>query len=105
MADSITTWKMYTIASNKTGKIGVAEKEVAAFQAFFVDLDPPKFLTEGDEIFLPTQVRNYTDKRQKVDVTMTKAEWFTFLGAERQQVDVEAGNRRMRCLGLRLRRL
>lgn len=92
MADSITTWKMYTIASTKSGKLGVAEKEVTAFQAFFVDLDPPKFLTEGDEIFLPTQVRNYTDKRQTVDVIMAKADWFSFLGAEKQQVDVEAGN-------------
>jgi uncharacterized protein YfaS (alpha-2-macroglobulin family) len=80
MADNITTWKMYTIASTKDGKIGVAEKEVAAFQSFFVDLDPPKFLTTGDEIFLPTQVRNYTDKRQNVNVTMANADWFEFLG-------------------------
>jgi uncharacterized protein YfaS (alpha-2-macroglobulin family) len=65
MADNITTWKMYVIASNKKGKIGVAEKEITAFQPFFVDLDPPKFLTEGDEIFLPSQVRNYTDKRSR----------------------------------------
>ena len=78
MADNITTWKMYTIASTKNGKIGVAEKEVTAFQSFFVDLDPPKFLTDGDEIYLPTQVRNYTEKKQKVDVTMAKADWFVF---------------------------
>jgi hypothetical protein len=80
MADNITTWKMYVIASTKKGKVGVAEKEITAFQPFFVDLDPPKFLTEGDEIFLPSQVRNYTDKRQQVDVTMAKAEWFDLLG-------------------------
>ncbi len=80
MADNITTWKMYTIASTKKGKIGVAENEVTAFQPFFVDLDPPKFLTTGDEIFLPTQVRNYTDKRQNVNVTMANADWFEFLG-------------------------
>ena len=82
MADNITTWKLYTIASTKQGKIGVAEKEITVFQPFFVDLDPPKFLTDGDEIFLPTQVRNYTGAKQKVDVTMTKADWFSFLNAE-----------------------
>ncbi len=91
MADNITTWKMYTIASTKSGKIGVAEKEVTAFQAFFVDLDPPKFLTEGDEIYLPTQVRNYTDKKQRVDVAMEKAGWFSLLAADKQQIDVAAG--------------
>jgi hypothetical protein len=91
MADNITTWKMYTIASTKDGKIGTTEKEVAAFQSFFVDLDPPKFLTDGDEIHLPTQVRNYTDTKQKVDVTMAKADWFSFLDSEKKQVDVASG--------------
>lgn len=101
MADNITTWKMYVIASNKDGKIGVAEKEVTAFQSFFVDLDPPKFLTVGDEIFLPTQVRNYTDKRQKVDVTMARADWFSALGADKQQIDVDAGNSKNAVFGFK----
>ncbi|MBP6005020.1 MAG: carboxypeptidase regulatory-like domain-containing protein [Pyrinomonadaceae bacterium] len=101
MADNITTWKMYVIASNKDGKIGVAEKEITAFQSFFVDLDPPKFLTVGDEIFLPTQVRNYTDKRQKVDVTMARADWFSALGADKQQIDVDAGNSKNAVFGFK----
>ena len=92
MADNITTWKMYTIASTKKGKIGLLENEIVAFQPFFVDLDPPKFLTEGDEIYLPTQVRNYTGKKQQVDVTMAKADWFSFLGSDKQSIAVEAGN-------------
>jgi hypothetical protein len=91
MADNITTWKMFAIASDKKGKVGVVEKEVTAFQSFFVDLDPPKFLTAGDEIYLPTQVRNYTEKYQRVDVTMDKADWFTFLGRAKQQVTVPIG--------------
>jgi hypothetical protein len=92
MADNITTWKMYAVASTRSGQIGVSEKEVTAFQSFFVDLDPPKFLTQGDEIYLPTQVRNYTEKQQKVDVTMDKADWFTFLGGGKQQVTVNTGS-------------
>lgn len=91
MADNITTWKLYTVASTKNGKIGIAEKEVQAFQPFFVDLEPPKFLTDGDEIFLPTQIRNYTDKKQKVDVSMTKSDWFDFLSSEKQQLEVASG--------------
>lgn len=91
MADNITTWKLYTVASTKNGKIGIAEREVTAFQPFFVDLEPPKFLTDGDEIFLPTPIRNYTDAKQKVGVTMTKADWFTLLSPEKQTVEVASG--------------
>ncbi len=101
MADTITTWKMYAIASTKNGRIGVTGKEVAAFQPFFVDLDPPKFLTAGDEIHLPSQLRNYTEKKQRVYVTMAQADWFSILGADKQQIDVEAGNSRNAIFGFK----
>jgi len=101
MADNITTWKMYVIASTKNGKIGVAEKSVTAFQSFFVDLDPPKFLTVGDEIFLPSQVRNYTDRKQRVGVRMDAGSWFTFVGAGEQQLDVGVGESKNAVFGFR----
>lgn len=59
LADNITTWKLYAIASTKNGKIGVVEKEVQAFQPFFVDLEPPKFLTEGGRIILIGKTRKF----------------------------------------------
>lgn len=92
LADNITTWKMYAVGSTKNGKVGVTEKEIQAFQPFFVDLEPPKFLTEGDEIHLPTQIRNYTDKKQKVAVSMGKSDWFSFLGSEKQNIEVASGD-------------
>ncbi len=104
MADNITTWKLFTIASTKDGKIGVAEQTVQAFQSFFVDLDPPKFLTEGDEIYLPTQVRNYTDAEQKVNVSMAPADWFSFLGSERQNLNVPAGDSKNAVFGFKATR-
>jgi len=97
LADNITTWKLYTIASTKKGKIGVAEKEITAFQPFFVDLEPPKFLTNGDEISLPVQVRNYTEKKQDVGVTMTTAN----LGQEKQQIDVGSGDSKNAVFGFK----
>lgn len=89
LADNITTWKIYAIASDLYGKIGIAEKEIKAFQPFFVDLLPPRILTQGDEIFLPVQVRNYTESKQKVDVEMTKADWFSFLDSDKKQIEVD----------------
>ncbi len=88
LADNITTWKIYAIASNLEGKIGVAEKEIKAFQPFFVDLLPPRILTQYDEIHLPVQVRNYTESTQKVGVEMAKADWFSFLDASKKDLEV-----------------
>ena len=101
LGDNITTWKMFAIASNAEGKIGVAEKEFKAFQPFFADLDPPKFLTVGDEISLPVQIRNYTEKAQKVDVTMAKGEWFNFLDAANKQIEVAANDSQNAVFGFR----
>ncbi len=77
---------------------------MAAFQPFFVDLDPPKFLTEGDEIWLPSQVRNYTDKKQQVDVTMARAAWFDLLGPDKQRINVDAGSSQNAVFGFKARR-
>ena len=44
LADNITTWKMVVVGSTEDGQIGMAEKEIKAFQPFFVDHDPPRVL-------------------------------------------------------------
>lgn len=92
LADNITTWKMSLVASTLDGQIGVADKEFRAFQPFFVELDPPQVLTQGDEIELPVVLRNYLEKAQTLDVSMQKEAWFTLLSAERQQTSVAAGD-------------
>lgn len=58
LADNITTWKMTVLASTKTGEIGVSDREIQAFQPFFLEHDPPKVLTIGDLIDLPVVVRS-----------------------------------------------
>jgi uncharacterized protein YfaS (alpha-2-macroglobulin family) len=46
----------------------MTEKEIKAFQPFFLDHEPPRFLTDGDEIALPVTVRNYLERAQRVDL-------------------------------------
>src|SRR5690606_32512047 len=104
MADNITTWKMAAVASDRSGRLGIAESKVTAFQSFFADLDPPKFLTQGDEIFLPVQIRNYTDRAQKVDVGMDPGDWFSFLSDSRQQIAVASGAAENAVFGFAARR-
>lgn len=90
MADNITTWKLTAVASTMDGQIGIAETEFRAFQPFFAEHDPPKVLTEGDEISLPVMLRNYLDKSLSVTTEMKPETWFTLLGAARQQTRVAA---------------
>ena len=92
LADNITTWKMVVIGSTEDGRIGATEKEIKAFQPFFVEHDPPRVLTEGDEISLPVVVRNYLSQAQKVDLEIKPESWFSLLGPAQKQTNVVAGD-------------
>lgn len=91
LADNITTWKLSAIASTIGGEVGIVEKNILAFQPFFVEHAPPPVLTEGDRIALPVVVRNYLERPQSVQLEMAAAPWFRLSGAARQQLDVAAG--------------
>jgi hypothetical protein len=92
LADNITTWKMSVVGSTVDGEIGIVEKEFRAFQPFFAEHDPPKVLTEGDEISLPVVLRNYLDKTQTVNAEIKPESWFELLGAARKRAEVKAGD-------------
>ncbi|HKC84938.1 MAG TPA: alpha-2-macroglobulin family protein, partial [Blastocatellia bacterium] len=92
LADNITTWKMSVVGSTVDGEIGIAEKEFRAFQPFFAEHDPPKVLTEGDEISLPVVLRNYLGKTQTVNAEIKPESWFELLGAARKRVEIKAGD-------------
>jgi hypothetical protein len=79
LADSITTWKLSAVASTLNGEIGTAEKEFRAFQPFFVEHDPPRYLTVGDEVSLPVILRNYLEHPLQMTVEMKPENWFTLL--------------------------
>jgi hypothetical protein len=92
LADNITTWKMSIIGSTETGELGTVEREIRAFQPFFVEHDPPRVLTEGDEISLPVVLRNYLERAQTVALDIKPEDWFTLLGPARKQSHVAAGD-------------
>lgn len=91
MGDNITAWKMSVIASTVGGQVGVAEKELQSFQPFFVESDPPKVLTEGDQISQPMVVRNYLEKVQAIVAELQPEPWFVNLAAPQQKLSVAAG--------------
>jgi hypothetical protein len=91
MGDTITAWKMSVIASTVAGQIGVAEKELRSFQPFFVESDPPKVLTEGDQISQPVVLRNYLEKPQTIFAELQPEAWFSMVSKPQQRLTVEAG--------------
>ena len=92
LADNITTWNVEAVASTVDGEIGIVKKEVLAFQPFFIEHDPPRVLTQGDEISLPVVLRNYLDKPQTVDVEMKPERWFQVAGPARKQIVAAPGD-------------
>jgi hypothetical protein len=92
IADNITTWKLTAVGSTKNGELGRAEQDLRAFQPFFVEHDPPRILTQGDEISYPLILRNYLDRAQTLKASIKPEPWFTLLGPAEVQVNVSAGD-------------
>lgn len=79
MADSITTWRMALMASTAHGLLGSASSSIKVFQDFFVDLDLPVTLTQGDRVSLPVAVYNYAAARGDVSLQLQPADWYTLV--------------------------
>jgi uncharacterized protein YfaS (alpha-2-macroglobulin family) len=92
LADSITTWRMAMFASTAAGALGNASSSLKVFQDFFVDLDLPVTLTQGDRISIPVAVYNYSGHRGDVTLALHPAEWFTLADDTAEKtISVDAG--------------
>jgi hypothetical protein len=59
--DSITTWRLNAWASTSDGRFGTGQASLKVWQSFFVDIDQPVQLTEGDVAELPVTLVNNGD--------------------------------------------
>jgi uncharacterized protein YfaS (alpha-2-macroglobulin family) len=55
------------------------------FQDFFVDIDLPVSLTQGDEISIPVGVFNYLPDAQEVRLVVEPESWFELLDADKAE--------------------
>lgn len=76
VADSITTWRMAMLASTRSGVLGTATSGLKVFTDFFVDLDLPVTLTQGDRVSIPIAVYNYSGKSGNVCLKLQPEEWY-----------------------------
>jgi uncharacterized protein YfaS (alpha-2-macroglobulin family) len=79
LADSITTWRMAMLASTTHGALGSATSSLKVFQDFFVDLDLPVTLTQGDRVSIPVAIYNYSGARGDVSLQLQPEEWFSLI--------------------------
>jgi len=92
MADSITTWRLTALASSQDGRLGFTTRGVRVFQDFFVDVDLPIALTQGDEISIPVGVFNYLPEAQAVRLVVEQEPWFELLGEEEQTLTIASND-------------
>jgi len=88
MADSITTWRLTALASSQDGRLGLVNHGLRVFQDFFVDVDLPISLTEGDEISIPVGVFNYLPEEQQVRLEVEREDWFELLGSGEETLTI-----------------
>jgi len=91
MADSITEWRLSSIANSMDGRLGSATKGLVVFMDFFVDLDVPRVMTRGDEVHFPIAVYNYLDEPQMVDIEVELGEWADLLSPSQASVTLDPG--------------
>lgn len=90
MADSITSWRMSTVANSKSGGLGHSTTAIRVFQDFFIDINLPVSITRGDEISIPLVLYNYSGGVLDVDLTLAAGGWFTSLGATSMDVSLNS---------------
>jgi alpha-2-macroglobulin-like protein len=88
MADSITSWRLTALANSQLGGLGSTTSSLRCFQDFFIDIDLPVALTQGDRVSIPVAVYNYLPQAQKVRLELTKADWFELTGPDQQELDI-----------------
>ena len=79
LADSITTWRMAMLASTARGALGSGTSSLKVFQDFFVDLDMPVTLTQGDRVSISVAAYNYSGAPGEVRLQLQADDWFSLV--------------------------
>lgn len=68
--EALTKWRLMSIAHTPDLKIGYAEKTLITQKELMVQPNPPRFLREGDEIFISTKVTNISPDNLSSEVKL-----------------------------------
>ena len=90
VADSITSWRITALANSLNGDVGSGNAGMIVFQDFFVDLDVPVSLTQGDEVSIPVSAFNYLEGPQSVRLEFQEEDWFELLDEPSKTLELNA---------------
>lgn len=79
LADSITTWRLAALASTQDGEIGFTTYDLVVFQDFFVELETPRVVAQGETVTVTATLYNYVPQPQMVRVEPVAAEWYNLV--------------------------
>ena len=79
LADSITTWRLTALASTEAGALGSQTAPIRVLKDFFIDLDLPVAMTQGDVFSLPVAIHNDLPAAQRVRLELRQDPWFTLV--------------------------
>src|SRR5258705_6799226 len=83
---------MAMLASTSHGALGGGTSSLKVFQDFFVDLDLPVTLTQGDRVSIPVAVYNYSGSRGDVRLKLQQDNWFSSVeDAPDKNLSVDSG--------------
>ncbi|MBI2840278.1 MAG: carboxypeptidase regulatory-like domain-containing protein [Acidobacteria bacterium] len=88
LADNTTTWKLRSTASTEDGRMVTIDRDVLATLPFFVEQDPPRTLTQGDEISLPVGLHSDMMRPVNVELALRPEPWLKIVGSRVGPVQV-----------------
>ena len=65
LPDNLTTWRAVVRGVSRQALVGAGRGSVSVFKPVVVRIDAPRFLTQGDEVTVPTAVHNQTEQTLK----------------------------------------
>jgi hypothetical protein len=105
LPDSITTWRLNAWANTTDGRFGEGEAPLRVVKPYFVQLDMPTEVIEGDEFDVPITLVNRTSKPLEVDYGARAEGALALRGGEGDTARLAAGERRIVWLRLRADRV
>lgn len=77
LPDSMTSYRIYAVASDKESAFGSAERQLRVTKDFYIEPSVPSFLNNGDKAVVITAAHNKTDKTGTANVSVAGAEGLT----------------------------
>lgn len=91
--DALTTWRLTARAVTEDTRVGTTVARTTTTKDLIVRVITPRFLTEGDEVVMPTIVHNYRDatRTASVDVQVSGLDMQDSASASVDQVTLASG--------------